>query len=127
LAAASSAEIPPPRSAVEPDSNDHPPSSGVGMIITGWIMSGVGVMNLALIPVCTMDAYPRQSRDLCVQLSIGVGVIGLGVGIPLLAVGYHKRSQFKTWKQRHAVLNELLSTEVMLQNESALLVYRGTF
>jgi hypothetical protein len=97
------------------------------MIITGWIMSGVGVMNLALIPVCTMDAYPRQSRDLCVQLSIGVGVIGLGVGIPLLAVGYHNRSKFKTWKQRHAVLNELLSTEVALQNEAALLVYRGTF
>jgi hypothetical protein len=119
--------MPPPRNADGREGDDDPPSSGVGMIITGWIMSGVGAMNLALIPVCSMDAYPRESRDLCIQLSIGVGVIGLGVGIPLLAVGYHQRSKFKEWKRQHAILNELLSTQVTLQNDSALLVYRGTF
>jgi hypothetical protein len=60
-------------------------------------------------------------------LSIGFGVIGLGVGVPLLAVGYHKRSKFNDWKRQHAVLNQLLHTQVALQNDSAFLVYSGAF
>jgi hypothetical protein len=97
------------------------------MIVTGWILSGVGAVNLASIPLCNADFYPRDSRDLCVQLSIGFGVVGLGVGVPLLIVGYNKRAQFNEWKQEHAVVRELLSTRVALQNDSALFVYGGTF
>jgi hypothetical protein len=97
------------------------------MIIPGWILSGVGAMNLALIPVCHADFYPKEQSDLCVTLSIGVGIVGLGVGVPLLAVGYSKRHTYKEWRSRHPVLSQLGQTQVALQNSSALVVYRGTF
>ncbi len=97
------------------------------MIIPGWVLSGYGVVNLALIPVCRADFYPENARDICVALSIGVGVAGLGVGIPLLVLGYNRRAKRKAWEQQHSALNHLLRTQLALQNNSALVVYRGTF
>jgi len=114
-------------SAETPLADEAEPGSGLGLIIVGWIATGVGAVNLASIPICSADFYPEQSRDLCVGLSVGFGVVGLGVGIPLLAVGYHKRSKYKEWSERHAVLDGLLHTQVAIQNDSALLLYRGTF
>jgi hypothetical protein len=135
-AAPAPAPAPAPNSAAPQDAassaetlpeDDAKPSSGVGLIVGGWIVTGVGVVNLATIPVCSADFYPRESEDLCVTLSIAFGVAGVVIGVPLLVVGYNKRSKYKEWSKRHAVLDHLLRTQVAVQNDSALLLYRGSF
>lgn len=103
----------------------------MGLIIVGWIATGVGVGNLALIPTCSLNTVNSESqqlvRDVCVGIHVGFGVVGLGLGIPFLAVGYNKRSKYNEWKEHHAVLDHLLRTQVAVQNDSALLLYRGSF
>lgn len=122
LSDASSAETPP---------DQEEPSSGLGLIIVGWIATGVGVGNLALIPTCSFSSAKTESeqlvRDVCVGIHVGFGVVGLGLGIPFLAVGYSKRSKYNEWKKHHAVLDHLLHTDVAIQNNGAVLLYRGSF
>lgn len=103
------------------------PSSGLGLVIAGWALTGWGALNLVTYPVCSADWYPEQSRGLCKVLSIGFGVGGVGVGVPLLVVGYSKRSDYNEWKKTHALEHHLLSTQVALRNNSALVVYSGSF
>ncbi len=103
------------------------PSSGLGLIIAGWISSGAGALNLAQLPVCYADFYPSEAGDLCVGLSIGIGIVGLGVGIPMLISGYSERATHKKWESQHAILNQLSHTGVAMWNGSALVTYGGTF
>jgi hypothetical protein len=109
------------------DDDEEAPSSGLGPMIAGWAVTAWGVANLVTYPICSADWYPDQSRDLCKVLSIGFGVAGVGVGVPLLIVGYSKRSKYNEWKKTHALQHHLLSTQVALQNNSAVVLYRGTF
>jgi hypothetical protein len=99
----------------------------LGLIIAGWSVTGLGALNLLTIPVCKADFYPHDQRDLCVDLSVAVGVVGLGVGIPMLIVGYNQRAKHAEWQKHHALLNGLMHTQVALQNDSAFVVYRGSF
>jgi hypothetical protein len=47
--------------------------------------------------------------------------------VPMLIVGYSKRSEYKAWSSRHPVLDHVLRTQVAIQNDSALLTYRGSY
>jgi hypothetical protein len=109
------------------DEDEAKPSSGVGLIIGGWITTGVGALNFATLPVCSADFYPRENRDACVGFTVALGVAGVVIGLPMLIVGYNKRSEYKKWSSRHAVLDHVLHTQVAIQNDSALLTYRGSF
>ena len=60
------------------DTNDPKPSTGIPQIVIGWIASGIGVVNLAAIPLCSADFYPSNATDTCTILSIGVGIVGRG-------------------------------------------------
>ena len=109
------------------DEDETKPSSGVGLIIGGWITTGIGALNFATLPLCSADFYPRENRDTCVTFTVAFGVAGVVIGVPMLIVGYNKRSHYKDWQSRHAVLDQLLRTRVVLQNDSAFLTYRGSF
>jgi hypothetical protein len=77
------------------------PSTGTGKIVVGWIGLGVGVLNLASIPVCFADFYPANAKETCVGASIVLGAAGLGIGIPMLVLGYGQRGRYREWRERN--------------------------
>lgn len=109
-----------PREVSEP-----PPSTGTGLIVVGWIALGLGALNLASLPICYADFYPRESEDLCVGLSLVVAGVGVSLAIPFLIVGYVNRSDYNDWKQRNAVARHLLNTQLALLEGGAMVSYRG--
>jgi hypothetical protein len=106
---------------------DRPPSSGTGQIIAGWAVSAIGVLNLALIPVCYSSLVRTDTKDVCVGASVAVGVIALGVGIPLLIVGYNKRAANHEWKRRRGVAYHLSKFQFAAHSGGGALVYRSEF
>src|SRR5687768_8859083 len=77
------------------------PSTGTGLIVVGWIAVGIAALNLATLPICYADFYPRESEDLCVGASLVIAGIGVSLGIPFLIVGYVNRSNYNDWKERN--------------------------
>ena len=87
---------------------ESPPSKGTGLIITGAILTGVGAVNLATLPLCgelyTEDSYGEDAEDLknlCVYSTLIVGVGTLAVGVPLLVVGLNRRAEYRRWQEQH--------------------------
>lgn len=62
--------------------NDPQPSTGTGLIVAGWIATGLGVLNLATLPICFADFYPENAENLCVIGSATIGGVGLALGVP---------------------------------------------
>jgi hypothetical protein len=85
-----------------------PPSSGIGLIVTGSIFVGVGVLNLATAPLCKTSVINRDVQDICLYASLGVGASFTAAGIPMLVVGSSRRRQYKEWRQAHGGLASLL-------------------
>jgi hypothetical protein len=107
--------------------NDPKPKSGLGTLIPGWVLVGIGVLNLATSPICHTSAIEESQQDLCFNLSIGIAIGGAAIGIPLLVVGYNQRAEFNEWKTRHPNAAWLLNTQVALTQDGAALLYNGTF
>lgn len=105
---------------------DPKPKTGMGTLIPGWVLVGFGALNLATSPLCRTSAVRESDQDLCFNLSIGVGIAGFAIGIPLLIVGYGQRARFNEWKQRHRY-GWLLNTQVAVTQGGAALLYNGTF
>ena len=106
---------------------DREPSTGTAQIIIGWAASAIGVLNLVTIPLCYTSLIHTDLRDVCVGGSIGVGVVGLGIGIPLLIIGYNKRSANHDWKVRHGLAYHLSRLQLAAQSSGGVFVYRGVF
>jgi hypothetical protein len=80
--------------AVSPETAPEP-STGLGMLITGSILSGIGLASLgASVTVCEDDSDPADCRGIAILASIAT----LGPGIPLFIVGMIRRSRHKTWE-----------------------------
>lgn len=86
------------------------PPSGLGMLITGAILTGVGVVNLAAGPPLCLAFYsgsflggpPNQdARNACIDAELIVGGVLTAVGVPLLIVGASRQSRFRQWKADH--------------------------
>jgi hypothetical protein len=103
------------------------PSTGTGQIVVGWIGTGVGAVNLASIPICYADFYPRDAEKACVGLSIAFGAVGLGVGIPFLIVGYSNRAEYKRWKAENPTAYELTKLRLSAVEGGGLLGYQSEF
>lgn len=76
------------------------PSSGVGFLISGGILTGLGVVNLATSPLCMTDLVKHKAQDECLIASLAAGGVMLAVGVPLLIVGGAKRSKFLEWQEQ---------------------------
>lgn len=107
------------------DPSDPQPSTGTGLIIAGWIATGIGLLNFALLPVCSADFYPSDAEDSCIALSAVFGGVGLSLGIPFLIIGYNNRADFKEWKERNRLTRHLLNTQLAFRGDAALVIYTG--
>jgi hypothetical protein len=105
--------------------SDPRPSTGTGLIVAGWILTGIGVLNLAFIPACSADFYPPEAEDTCVAASAVLGGIGVALGVPFLIIGYNQRSDYKDWRERNSTLRHLMNARLAFRDDSALLLYRA--
>jgi hypothetical protein len=95
-----------------PISTSPRPSSGTGLIVAGSIIFGIGVLNLAFTPLCYVlfddESYTVSrnvvSRDICVLSSLAFGGVMVAVGVPLLIVGFNKRSNYNKWRRKNRIL-----------------------
>ena len=94
---------PPPPMMMGSQAGESPPSSGVGLLVTGAIFTGIGVLNLATAPICKTSVIQDNTQDLCLGLSLGIGGGFVAIGLPLLIVGGSKRSTYNEWKLQHPV------------------------
>jgi hypothetical protein len=83
------------------DEPPPPPPSGVGLIVTGAIFTGIGGVNLITSPICL--AADGGTRTLCLGVSLGIGIGATIIGIPMLAVGVSRRKAYVEWKRRGGV------------------------
>lgn len=107
--------------------DDPRPSTGTGLIVAGWIATGVGVLNLVTLPICFADFYPEESENLCVIGSATLGGLGLALGVPFLIAGYNNKSDYREWKARNGVAYHLMNTQVTLASDGAGVSYRAAF
>jgi hypothetical protein len=90
------------------------------------VATGVGLLNLAAVPVCSADFYPADAEDACVVGSLIVAGVGVGLGIPFLIVGYSQHSDYNAWKARNGVARALLDTHIAFTQNAAMLSYSTT-
>jgi hypothetical protein len=107
--------------------HDAPPSSGIPQVVVGWAALGIGVLNLALIPVCFADFYPDKGRDICKYGSIGLGAVGLAVGIPFLIMGYNQRARRADWERKRNGFGLLENLHFAAHGGGWALGYRAEF
>jgi hypothetical protein len=108
-----------------PAQADPEPSSGLGLIIPGWILIGIGALNLGSVPLCSYSF--ATDKDVCVARGLVAGGITAGVGIPLAIIGYSKRSKHKAWARRNAGMQALLGTQIAARQDAAFLSYSASF
>jgi hypothetical protein len=97
---------PPPMLVAPPPGGGYvdAPSSGLGLLITGGVFTGLGVINLATAPICKADTqFSPDTQNVCLIASLAVGGTFLAVGVPLLIVGAGKRSTYNAWRAEHPV------------------------
>jgi hypothetical protein len=69
-------------------------------------LTGVGALNLVTLPACFLDFYvENNAKNGCLVLSGTLAAVGLGVGIPLLVVGYNHRKKHKAWEASQTALH----------------------
>jgi len=107
--------------------SDPQPSTGNGLVVAGWIATGLGVLNLATLPICFADFYPEESEDLCVGASAVIGGVGLALGVPFLIVGYNQKADYREWRARNGIAYHLMNTQVTLASDGASLRYSASF
>jgi hypothetical protein len=76
------------------------PPSGQGSIITGWVFAVFGVAHIATIPACYTLRKPEylSLKSGCIGLSATLAVASLGVGLPVMLLGYTKEAKRKKWQ-----------------------------
>jgi hypothetical protein len=98
------------------------PPSGIGGVVVGWAGLGFGVFNLATLPLCFMEFYPRKAKTLC-MVSSGVlsagGFIASAIG---LSIGYPRRAEYRRWRAGR-VAAQLDRLRVAPSREGALFSY----
>jgi hypothetical protein len=91
---------------------DERPPSGLELLVTGSIVTGLAVVDLAAgPPVCvdyfSTEVYPRSTRTACITATLVMGGMVTAVGIPLLVVGAGQSHRFKEWQRQHPYLGSL--------------------
>jgi hypothetical protein len=95
------AHAPPNGVATTPPAAEPEPPSGIGLVVTGAIFTGVAGANLVTAPLCATGLVADSERSLCWGLSLGVAGAFAAVGIPLLVIGAGQRSHHADWERAH--------------------------
>ncbi|HVY49292.1 MAG TPA: hypothetical protein VHB21_25550 [Minicystis sp.] len=87
--------------------DERPPSSGVGLLVGGGILTGLGAINLAAsIPICHSNLYgtltPKE-QDTCAVAAMTLSGAVTAAGVVMLIVGAGKRSAYNAWRAQHPV------------------------
>jgi hypothetical protein len=96
----------------------RPPSTGLPLIITGSVMLGVGVLNLATSPICKSSAVSHNMQDTCLYLSLGLGGGLVAAGTPLLIVGAGQRGRYNEWRKHQALATALSGLRLSLNPQN---------
>ncbi len=92
----------PPPYGLAPMPAEPPPSSGIALIVTGSVFTGLGALNLITSPICKLDsAFSPGTQNACLDASLVAGGVFLAIGIPMLVVGTKRRAEFQEWKHRY--------------------------
>ena len=98
------------------DEPPRPPSKGTGFLITGVVLTGVGVVTVIGTPsICKTGsgaATTGKSTEGCDRFGYILGATFGAVGIPLMIVGIVKRSNYNAWIAEHPVVSGLSVTGV---------------
>ncbi len=103
------------------------PSTGIGMIVTGSVFTGLGVVNLITAPICLTGAIPSSTQSLCLDASLVFAGITLVIGIPLLAVGVSKHNTYVEWKKGGSFAARLTNLDVAPTRGGATVSWQTTF
>lgn len=88
----------------------EPPRRGIGMMVPGGFFTVVGgaVVIGAGVAFARTDCSESSDSGDCWRGLVGaimmpIGVIGLGVGVPLLGVGAHRNRVWREWQREHGL------------------------
>ncbi len=92
----------------------RPPSKGTGFLVTGVVLTAVGVVTVIGTPsICkngSGTATTGKSTEGCERFGYILGATFGAVGIPLMIVGIVKRSSYNAWLAEHPVASGLSMT-----------------
>jgi len=110
------------------DDNEEP-SSGMGLLITGSILTVVGALNMASSAACRSDDLIEDAtaQDVCFGAALTFGGIITAVGVPLLITGILKRKHYNDWRERHGVAQVLSEMRLVVSNRGAAMRWQRTF
>jgi hypothetical protein len=103
-----------------------PPPSGLGLIITGSVFTGIGAVNLITSPICKSSIIDPSISDVCLGVSLGIGGTFVAIGIPMLVVGANRRSEYLEWRRRNAAA-ALLDVRLARVPGGAAATWQATF
>jgi hypothetical protein len=83
------------------DATAEPPS-GLGLLITGAVFSGIAAVNLVTSPLCATDFVSDSNRGLCWGVQLGVVGAFAAVGLPLLVIGANQNAHHSEWVLMHS-------------------------
>ena len=95
-------------------SNQPEPKKGLGMMISGGVITGLYALPLSLWGIVIIAASKKAANETSSDgvakaggalggIVLGFGLVGLAVGVPLLGVGGSRFSKWRKWKQANKV------------------------
>ena len=91
---ASDGELAPP---ARPWDRGERPSTGLAGRIVGGIGLGLAGLNLATLPICTIDGYPEGLSDSCRAGTFALAGIFGTVGFIALVAGLSNKARHRRW------------------------------
>jgi hypothetical protein len=89
-----------PKNEIRAGTTSEPPS-GIGLLVTGSILTADAAANLAGASLCQTGLVTDNNRSRCWALALGfVGVLA-AVGVPLLVIGAGQRARHADWERTH--------------------------
>jgi hypothetical protein len=106
----------------------EPPSTGLGLLISGAALTGVGALNLATSPICkTSLIKDHDTQNVCLVASLVFGGTLVLIGVPLLAVGVTRRNRYLEWKRNGGVVAHLIDIQIAAGQGTAGLRWKVDF
>ena len=111
------------------DISDPNPGSGKGKIVTGWILTGAGTVDLLNLTSCSNHGGHVLRANTCLRLFTAISAVAVSLGVPLLILGYRQKHQQQKWKRRHGIAETLQNVQFALEprREEYGLSYRWSF